>query len=161
MTGHAPKAALDEIAKKLYNGSSFMMPTEDHLWVATELERRFGLSHWQYALSASDANRFAIRWARLATGRLKTLVFNHSYHGAVDESLVELDDNGNVVKARTAREQNIDSSVESKFQETEFHYDFRLKVRLNRYSDLASVTFFKGTGSTFNSSILSSCNFLL
>ena len=97
MTGHAPKEALDVIVRKIYNGSSFMMPTEDHLWVADELSRRFSLSHWQFALSASDANRFAIRWARFATGRLKTLVFNHSYHGSVDEALAELDESGAVV----------------------------------------------------------------
>ena len=97
MTGHAPQAATEAIAASLRKGSSFMLPTEDHLWVAKELERRFGFSHWQYALSASDANRFAIRWARLATGRNKVAIFNHAYHGAVDETLAELDASGAVV----------------------------------------------------------------
>ena len=97
MTGHAPEAATEAIAASLRKGSSFMLPTEDHLWVAQELERRFGFSHWQFALSASDANRFAIRWARFATGRNKVAIFNHAYHGAVDETLAELDASGAVV----------------------------------------------------------------
>lgn len=89
MTGHAPKS-IDLISEKLKNGSTFMLPTEEHIWVSEELTRRFGLTHWQFALSASDANRFAIRWARFATGRKKILVFNHCYHGTVDETLAQL-----------------------------------------------------------------------
>ncbi len=89
MTGHSP-ASVDTISEKLRKGSTFMLPTEDHIWVSEELTRRFGLSHWQFALSASDANRFAIRWARFATGRKKILVFNHCYHGTVDETLAQL-----------------------------------------------------------------------
>ncbi len=89
MTGHSP-ASIDIISQKLKNGSTFMLPTEDHIWVSEELTRRFGLTHWQFALSASDANRFAIRWARFATGRKKILVFNHCYHGTVDETLAQL-----------------------------------------------------------------------
>ena len=63
MTGHTPPS-LKLIAEKLQNGCTFMLPTEDHIWASEELGRRFGLPRWQFALSASDANRFAIRWAR-------------------------------------------------------------------------------------------------
>ena len=35
-----------------------MMPTEDAIAVGEELARRFGLPAWQFALSATDANRF-------------------------------------------------------------------------------------------------------
>ena len=41
-----------------------MLPTADAAWVAAELARRFGLPAWQFALSATDANRFALRLAR-------------------------------------------------------------------------------------------------
>jgi glutamate-1-semialdehyde 2,1-aminomutase len=37
-------------------------------------------------LSATDANRWAIRLARLATGRPRILVFAYCYHGSVDET---------------------------------------------------------------------------
>ncbi|MBI0301449.1 aminotransferase class III-fold pyridoxal phosphate-dependent enzyme, partial [Streptomyces sp. PRKS01-29] len=51
-----------------------------------ELTRRFGLPLWSFTLSATDANRWAVRLARLATGRPKILVFAYCYHGSVDET---------------------------------------------------------------------------
>jgi glutamate-1-semialdehyde 2,1-aminomutase len=75
-----------------------MLPSEDALWVGEELTRRFGLSRWQFALTATDANRFAIRLARLVTGRPKVLVFNWCYHGTVDETFATL--SGGAVVAR-------------------------------------------------------------
>jgi glutamate-1-semialdehyde 2,1-aminomutase len=69
-----------------------MLPTEDAVWVGEELKRRFGLPYWQVTLTATDANRFAIRLARHVTGRPKILVFNWCYHGTVDEAFVTLTD---------------------------------------------------------------------
>ena len=63
-----------------------------------ELTRRFGLPRWQFALTATDANRFAIRLARHVTGRPKVLVFNWCYHGTVDETFATLDATGAVVE---------------------------------------------------------------
>ena len=76
-----------------------MLPTEDALAVGEELTRRFGLPCWQFALTATDANRFAIRLARHVTGRPKVLVFNWCYHGTVDETFATLDA-GRVVARR-------------------------------------------------------------
>ena len=90
MTGHAPQATLDAIAHQAARGITYMLPTEDLLWVGRELERRFGLPYWQLALTATDANRFAIRLARQITGRSRVLVFNWCYHGTVDETFVTL-----------------------------------------------------------------------
>ena len=39
-----------------------MLPSEDAEWVAAELTRRFGMAQWSFALSATDANRWALRW---------------------------------------------------------------------------------------------------
>jgi glutamate-1-semialdehyde 2,1-aminomutase len=69
-----------------------MMPTEDAAWVGRELVRRFGLDAWQFALTATDANRWVLRIARTLTGRPKVLVFNGCYHGTVDESVIWLED---------------------------------------------------------------------
>ena len=63
-----------------------MLPTADAQWVGAELTRRFGLPLWSFTLSATDANRWAVRLARLATGRPKILVFSYCYHGSVDEA---------------------------------------------------------------------------
>ena len=63
-------------------------PTEDAAWVAAELTRRFGVTRWSFTLTATDANRWAIRLARQLTGRPKILVFSYCYHGSVDESFI-------------------------------------------------------------------------
>jgi len=76
-----------------------MLPTEDSIFVGAELQRRFGLPYWQFALTATDANRFSIRLARHITGRNKILVYNYCYHGSVDESFITLYPNGQA-KAR-------------------------------------------------------------
>jgi glutamate-1-semialdehyde 2,1-aminomutase len=97
MTGHAPEPVVRAIAAQAANGITLMLPSEDAIWVGEELTRRFGLPRWQFALTATDANRFAIRLARLITGRPKVLVFNWCYHGTVDESFATLRD-GRVVE---------------------------------------------------------------
>ncbi len=73
-------------------GAAMMLPTEDAAWVGAELGRRFGVPLWSFTLSATDANRFAIRLCRQITKRSKILVFNWCYHGSVDETIITLDD---------------------------------------------------------------------
>ncbi|MFZ0038960.1 MAG: aspartate aminotransferase family protein [Candidatus Acidiferrales bacterium] len=99
MTGHSPDAAADAIAAQARRGITFMLPTEDSIWVGEELVRRFGLPYWQFTLTATDANRFSIRIARHITERPFVLVFNYCYHGTVDESFATLE-NGAVVPRR-------------------------------------------------------------
>jgi glutamate-1-semialdehyde 2,1-aminomutase len=86
MTGHAPRATTDAVAAQSRRGITLMLPTEDSAWVGEELGRRFGLPYWQFALTATDANRFTIRLARAITGRPKILVYSWCYHGTVDET---------------------------------------------------------------------------
>jgi glutamate-1-semialdehyde 2,1-aminomutase len=92
MTGHAPAAAVRAASERLARGATFMLPTEDAVVVGEELQRRFGLPLWQMTLSATDANRFALRLARGATGRGRVLIFNYCYHGTVDETFATLTD---------------------------------------------------------------------
>ena len=107
MTGHAPAATVEAVRAQAGRGFTFMLPTEDAVWVGEELSRRFGLPYWQFALTATDANRFAIRLAREITGRPRILVFNWCYHGTVDETFVTLRD-GRVV----SREGNVGPPVD-------------------------------------------------
>jgi glutamate-1-semialdehyde 2,1-aminomutase len=86
MTGHSPAPTVAAIAKQAARGITLMLPSEDSAAVADELERRFGLPYWQFALTATDANRFTIRLARAITGRAKVLVYSWCYHGTVDET---------------------------------------------------------------------------
>jgi glutamate-1-semialdehyde 2,1-aminomutase len=99
MTGHSPKETVQAVRNRLENlgGITTMLPTTDAQWVGAELTRRFGLPLWSFALSATDANRWAIRLARLATGRQKILVFAYAYHGSVDETFAIPDENGKAI----------------------------------------------------------------
>ena len=66
MPGHSPEPTVRAVARRIgeLGGVTTMMPTEDSTWVAGELRRRFGLPYWQFALTATDANRFVLRIAR-------------------------------------------------------------------------------------------------
>lgn len=99
MTGHSPKETVAAVRNRLENlgGITTMLPTEDAQWVGAELTRRFGLPLWSFTLSATDANRWAIRLARLATGRQKILVFSYAYHGSVDETFAIPDQTGKAI----------------------------------------------------------------
>jgi glutamate-1-semialdehyde 2,1-aminomutase len=90
MTGHSPASIVKAVEDQVKRGITLMLPSEDAIFVAEELQQRFGLPYWQFALTATDANRFSIRLARQITGRPKILVFNWCYHGTVDESLITL-----------------------------------------------------------------------
>jgi glutamate-1-semialdehyde 2,1-aminomutase len=87
MAGHSPAPTVQAVNRRLAEtgGVTTMLPTADAEWVGAELTRRFGLPLWSFSLTATDANRWAIRLARLATGRSKILVFAYCYHGSVDE----------------------------------------------------------------------------
>ena len=124
MTGHAPHATVQAIQVQAQKGITLMLPYEDVIWVGEELERRFGLPYWQFALTATDANRFALRMARLITARPKILVFNYCYHGSVDETLITLDEEGTPMP----RPNNIGPQV-----------DPRLTTKVIEFNDIAAL----------------------
>ncbi len=113
MFGHSPRAVVDVAAQQLRRGITMMLPTEDAIWVGEELARRFGLPYWQVAMTATDANRFAIRLARDVTRRPKILVYNGCYHGTVDEALIDLED-GQVVPRHGNIGPPVDPSITTK-----------------------------------------------
>jgi glutamate-1-semialdehyde 2,1-aminomutase len=88
--GYGPEPVTAAVAARVAAGSQFMLPTEDAVWVAAELGRRYGLPKWQFTLSATAANTEAIRVARVRTGRDQVLLFDGKYHGHLDETLVGL-----------------------------------------------------------------------
>ena len=98
MAGHSPPATVEAIARQSGRGITAMMPTEDAAWVGEELARRFGPPQWSFTLTATDANRWAIRLARQVTNRSKILVFAWCYHGSVDEAFALRGENGAVAR---------------------------------------------------------------
>jgi glutamate-1-semialdehyde 2,1-aminomutase len=97
MAGHALPQVADALAAQARRGITTMLPNDDAPWVAAELARRFGLPMWQIAMTATDANRFVLRFARHLTSRPKVVVMDWCYHGTVDEAFAVLDDAGRTV----------------------------------------------------------------
>jgi glutamate-1-semialdehyde 2,1-aminomutase len=91
MTGHALPAVAEAVARRASSGLTTMLPSDDAIWVSQELTRRFGLPQWQFAMTATDANRFVLRFARHITGRPRVAVMDWCYHGTVDEAFATLD----------------------------------------------------------------------
>jgi len=124
MTGHSPAATVDAINAQLKRGMTAMLPTEDAVIVSRELARRFHLPLWQFTVTATDANRHVIRYARLITERSKIIVIDKCYHGSVDETFATLDDAGNTIK----RPGNLGAPV-----------DLDLTTRVVEFNDLAGM----------------------
>ena len=91
-TGYAPAPVVEAVSRRVAAGSQFLLPTEDSIWVAEELGRRYGLPKWQFTLAATSANTEVIRIARAVTGPRKVLFFDGKYHGHFDDALVEIVD---------------------------------------------------------------------
>ncbi len=96
MAGHAPPPVARAVERVLSErgGITAMLPTEDAAWVGAELARRFRVQRWSFTLTATDANRWALRLARMVTGRPRILVFSYCYHGSVDETIVVVGPDG-------------------------------------------------------------------
>jgi len=117
MTGHSPSTTVKVIEEQARRGITFMLPVEDAIFVGEELQKRFGLQYWQFALTATDANRFSIRLARKITRRPKILVFNWCYHGTVDETFITLQADGTASARRGNVGPPVDPSVTTKVVE--------------------------------------------
>ena len=99
MFGHSPEPVVRAIREQSTRGLTYMLSTEDVPVVGQLLSDMFGLPYWQVATTASDANRFVIRWCRAITKRPKVLVFNGCYHGAVDDTFLRLENGKQVSRA--------------------------------------------------------------
>jgi glutamate-1-semialdehyde 2,1-aminomutase len=124
MAGHGAAATIAAVERQMPHGITHMLPTEDAAWVGEELQRRFGLRYWQFAMTATDANRFSIRLARMVTGRPLIAVHDFNYHGSVDETFAWLTDDGRV----EARRGNIGPPV-----------DPALTTRVVPFNDVAAL----------------------
>lgn len=126
MAGHSPQATVTAVHERIETegGITTMMPTRDAEWVAADLSRRFGLPLWSFSLTATDANRWALRLARMLTGRDKVLAFSYCYHGSVDETFVISGSDGRA----ELREGNVGAPV-----------PIETTTRVAEFNDIASV----------------------
>lgn len=110
MFGHAPTPVMQAMRGQETRGFTYMLPSDDAERVGELLQEHFGLPCWQMAVTASDANRFALRAARTATNRKRILVFDGCYHGTAEDTLVDLVD-GKTVARRSLLGQVQDPSL--------------------------------------------------
>ncbi|NQD94727.1 aspartate aminotransferase family protein [Pseudomonas sp. CrR25] len=92
MFGHSPGPIAKAIAEQANNGLTSMLPGEDAVVCGELLAARFGLPFWQVTATATDSNRYVLRWARAITQRKTLLVFDGCYHGTVDDVMVRCRD---------------------------------------------------------------------
>jgi glutamate-1-semialdehyde aminotransferase len=138
LAGQAPSPTIAAVERQMRRGITHMLPTEDAAWVGEELSRRFGVGSWQFALSATDANRWVLRLARHLTGRSKVVVHDHCYHGSVDEAIAMLGEDGSVVPVRGSVGPQVD--VASTTRVVEFNDVAGLEAALAD-GDVAAVLF--------------------
>ena len=136
MVGHSRPEVTDALVAQSRRGLTSMLPSGDALVVADNLTARFGLPKWQFALSATDANRFVLRFARFLTKRPKVVVNDWCYHGTVDETLVVLDEAGRTVSRPGAIGPQVDPSVTTRA--VPFN-DLDALERALRFGDVACV----------------------
>ena len=99
MFGHSPAPVAKAIAAQASRGYTAMLPSTLAPDVGETLSEFFGLDYWQLATTATDANRFVLRWARAVTGRSKLLVFDGCYHGTIDDTEIDIVDGKTVNRA--------------------------------------------------------------
>ena len=133
MFGHSPPAVAEAITTQANNGYTAMLPSTLAPDVGKALHDFFGLEYWQLATTATDANRFMLRWARAVTGRTKLLVFDGCYHGTFDDAMVDYtmrdDTEIDIVNGRTVNRASLLGQV----------YDLGLHTVAVPFNDLSAV----------------------
>jgi glutamate-1-semialdehyde 2,1-aminomutase len=123
MFGHSPPAVANAIKNQAEKGFTTMLPSVLATNTGEALEACFNLPFWQLATTATDANRFVLRWARAVTQRKKLLVFDGCYHGTVDDTMVD------VINSKTINRASLLGQV----------YDLALHTVAVPFNDLAAV----------------------
>ena len=90
IAGHAHPAIVAAVSDRVRRGTHFAQPTEDAIWNAGELARRFGLPQWRFANSGTEATMDAVHLARSVTGRDLIIKVEGCYHGHHDSVQVSV-----------------------------------------------------------------------
>jgi len=90
IAGHAHPAIVAAVSERVRRGTHFAQPTEDAIWIAGELARRFDLPLWRFANSGTEATMDAVHLARALTGRDLIIKIEGCYHGHHDSVQVSV-----------------------------------------------------------------------
>jgi glutamate-1-semialdehyde 2,1-aminomutase len=90
LAGHGHPAIVEAVRNQVVRGTHFAQPTEDALFVAEELARRFGLPLWRFTNSGTEATMDAVHLMRAITGRDLIIKVEGCYHGHHDSVQVSV-----------------------------------------------------------------------
>jgi len=90
IAGHGHPAIVAAVSEQVRRGTHFAQPTENAIWIAEELSRRFGLPLWRFANSGTEATMDAVHLARAVTGRDLIIKVEGCYHGHHDSVQVSV-----------------------------------------------------------------------
>jgi glutamate-1-semialdehyde 2,1-aminomutase len=90
IAGHAHPAIVAAVSERVRRGTHFAQPTEDAIWIAGELSRRYGLPLWRFANSGTEATMDAVHLARALTERDLIIKVEGCYHGHHDSVQVSV-----------------------------------------------------------------------
>src|SRR5439155_2405742 len=83
--GHAHPAVVEAVTRAMSTGSAFAAPTENELRLAEMIKARVpSVERVRFTNSGTEATMFAMRCARLVTGRSMIAKFQGAYHGTHD-----------------------------------------------------------------------------
>ena len=104
IAGHAHPAIVAAVSDRVRRGTHFAQPTDDAIWVAADLARRFDLPLWRFANSGTEATMDAVHLMRAVTGRDLIIKVEGCYHGHHDSVQVSvLPEAGRDRPARSSR----------------------------------------------------------
>jgi glutamate-1-semialdehyde 2,1-aminomutase len=90
IVGHGHPAVVAAVSDRVRRGTHFAQPTEDAIWVAEELARRFSQPQWRFANSGTEATMDAVHLMRALTGRDLVIKVEGCYHGHHDSLQVSV-----------------------------------------------------------------------
>src|SRR3954453_3341659 len=90
IAGQAHPAIVAAVSERVRRGTHFAQPTEDAIWIAGELSRRFGLPLWRFANSGTEATMDVVHLMRAVTGRDVIIKVEGCYHGHHDSVQVSV-----------------------------------------------------------------------
>lgn len=84
MVGHRNKFIESELTSALHEGTLYTAPSARSKLASIKLKERFNLDFIRFANSGTEANMYAVRLARVATGKMGVLKIEGGYHGGPD-----------------------------------------------------------------------------
>jgi glutamate-1-semialdehyde 2,1-aminomutase len=84
LVGHLHPLVVEYVTKAMESGTLFVTPSPSTTEVAERFQRRFSLDQLRFANSGTEATMYAVKAARVFTGRRGIIKIEGGYHGGYD-----------------------------------------------------------------------------